>query len=415
MQDRELPDGDRSDGKIVNWAKGVPEYFWSVIFARLQPGLVPFGAKRSNQALLVLAPETHAYLQYHQLRRVCRSFHGNFKTHSFLVINLQAGQFEDWCRIMNLKTVDLETAAELMSCLTAYRQQQYIETSLLQLPVKVRSVCLGNPSTKSVDLLSAFTALRYCKLHQPKFAPVSLEALSSLKHLDTLSLQHGTFTDLDLWSSVTTLALAKSTAICKLGGSTATQLRELDVNNGAQFLLRCRSSALAMCTHLSWLEMVDTAGAEQFHVDRMNCLAAMGQMPQLTLLIITLDCKIVYLDWFPPSLVSLTIFVRRAALRGSAKHLTALTELTVEAKNRTIVHGREQQTDLIKLQFKWLELPALQWLILSGPVSFAQSILDIAKLPHIRILDFDGVEPCGGQSKGLMGKVLKTVADKLNR
>ncbi len=199
----------------------------SEIWAKVFSILAPKAAEASARLQLLEEGELDVWPCYQQLRRVSKTFNDIFKQNPGLSVLLHLGNtfslealpsFLAWVPHNAFETVVTECDAHIAEVALA---------ALAGFANRLASVELHDISASGITVLTAFTFLSHCKIHNR--TDLDLDPLQSLQKLTSLSLVDGAYHSIGKLAHLTYLSLCDALGYSCQDCEFASSLQKLDM------------------------------------------------------------------------------------------------------------------------------------------------------------------------------------------
>ena len=226
---------------------------WACIFSLLQPDLTTTIADWDLKDLTLKEQEQ---ARFHALQTVCRQAKAAFVQHQDLHSDLVLGsQFHQTHLPKLVQWIHINGASVHNVVATCGSPALDAVLSCLHW----QGACLNTVSLSNIDnatllMLRGFDFITSCQLQPPNRQTLSLEALSALPKLTSLTLLSGQFTHWNAAVSLTALTLLDGQASCDSDSEAVTSLQHITLCEAAIF--RFHEHGLSACIHLRslWYE-----------------------------------------------------------------------------------------------------------------------------------------------------------------
>ena len=263
---------------------------------------------------------------------------------------------------------------------------------------RLEGINLARPTYSSLTSLCGLKTLIECTLHLPSESVLDVQAPTNLDILEDLTLQAGTYQNLHLSSSLTSLAQYDSHVTCIQTNHNA--LQDMVISQGSQ--LHLPNDGVGACTALMRLvfcydSIIESVSPLDSYVFGSSPPAAMSQLLGLTRLSVSVTTDKVDLAQFQPlrHLRRLHLILNGTSLITGGwlqLGLSSLTELRVTTfPDETLQDLLFQPAVIIGLH--WRGLHSLESVTITGPATFNSSLIQLYYLPKLRDFKLVGFRP----------------------
>ena len=336
-------------------------------------------------------------MTYHQLRAVCQTFKTVFDCHPGLSQDLLCCHCDPATFSAALTSwLKAKHSVQALILLPESPALKMLLPSRLADPTQLCSVCVSSATTACLSCLAPFTTLTQCQLLAPAEDTLDLQPLRALTNLADLRLQNGMYNGLHLSPNLTGLTLLGCIARDAPNSLTAPALKGVELGGS---LLLIHNNGVAACTALENLTMSwssSITAQEQQHNYRIadDLPAAMSQLVHITSLTVGARKRDLQLSNFSvlTNLCSLQLqLTGPLVVSGDLGCLPSLVDLMIRPRYSDGLCG--MYSPAVLMQFNWGIMQHLDFIEISGAVTFDRSLLLLQRQPKLEYFILEDFKP----------------------